>query len=809
MKRKLAALLMAGAVLFSAAGCDQGREPIRQPIGNTQMPEGLISADSWGDLPEEVKENEMVLKNRFSSSTDSVLVTQVGYSRYGYKAVYVRSTVDPGAGAYYAPFSVVETGSNQPVFEGKAIYWGEQWNSYWWVAEFTDLQTDGEYYVRIDGGNADLASQNFTIGATVLTDASIQMVLFDQLDARRSEGKLGWRDSSTDLLREIQANIMALETLCDVYDSIYGTLSSDNQAKVLDNIQFGCTYLLALQERTDDPLTDGRFKHDLYDTIYSAPKIRNFYDMVNAMATLARCYGIMKDHDAAVAQQYKDAFDVSYKLCVLRPYYLESEFKLEAENGHGGVTKAAKTRYGINSMLWEFPTTLRTRDRLMFMRACTEMYKSTGDTSYIEQAEVLAEQIADRQFTDYQSAIDGCYGMFKEFDNIETAVMIDWLQSFGQNLGCIQPTDLEPFMVLIEHDPAGENTARWYNVIHTFTEGYVKNSAKLTALGIYPIGAYADKEHGGVKFFQSMSHGANNLYGAMGRNMTILGNYLNDASLQHLAQRNAQFIIGLNPGIPNAYEVTKWTSVSFIYGLGTNYFTPTSGDAPLGSGINGFTAAKQFEEKDIWDNEDLPLGILYENGDYQFNEDYLPHGMAYIGAAVLTEAPYRLTICTKTAATVTVQTEKGQISVYETDAQDELILTELPLGQTIMVTATDGTVTTQSTFAAVGGGSDTWTVDFENCLRLRISAPGVISGQSQAFITMTNAGSKAISVDLSVLCDGIQIRSNAVMQELAPGEEVTVTVDIVSEGSTKPYVLMARAVHGDLTTTVSLEGFAQ
>lgn len=815
MFKRLISLLLVG-VLLLLVGCNSEREPVREPLVLPWEPTNEeVVADSWGTEAEESQVKEMVLKNNFSTKKDSVLTTQVGYSKYGYKAVYIRSTNDPGEGAYYADFYLIDQSRNEDVYKGKAIYWGEQWDSYWWVAEFSDFQSDGEYKVRIDGALEDLISNPFKISRSVLTDQSIQMVLFDQLDARRSEGKLGWRDSSTDLLREIQANIIALETLCDVYDSIYDTLSETNKEKLLDNIQFGCEYLLALQEKTDDPLTNGRFRHDLYDTIYSAPLIRNFYDTLNAMATIARCYGIMKNHDAAVAQSYKEAFELSYEMCIIRPYYLDSEFTLETEQGLAYTTKAARIRYGIDSMLWEFPKTLRTRDRLMFMRACTQMYKSTDNESYMKKAEELAGQIADRQYTDYQSAVDGCYGMFKEFDNCETAFMIDWLQSFGQNLGCIQPTDLEPFIDMIEYAPYGENAARWHNVIHTFAEGYVKNSSKLTALGIYPVGAYSNETGGSVQFFQSISHGANNLYGLMGRNMTILGNYLNDAQLQTLAQRNAQFIIGLNPGVPDAYKATRWTATSFIYGLGRNYFKATSGEAPLGSGINGFTAALQFSEDKITQNRDLPLGIWNEDGNLQFNEDYLPHSMGYISAAVLTEAPYTMTIKTlsggkSVAASVIASIDGTVVENYKTSDNGDLVITDLPLGETVTLEIrSESGVVTRRVIGVVGGGDDQWIVDFENLLRLRISAPYSVADQpSAATILLKNTGSEEITVNLNLLADGIELETLKFTEKLAPGEERTIRVKMTSSGTIKPYVLMAYAVYGEYKTVVQVEGFA-
>jgi len=771
-------------------------------------------------VPSQNGTSKAVLKNDFSSAEYSVLESQVGYSIYGFKAVYLRSTVNPGKGSYYADFDLVRKSDNAVVYRGKAYYWGEKWQSYWWTADFTQFEVPGVYFIRFNGKKEDLRSSDFKIGGRLLTDESIQMVLFDQLDRRRSAGKLGWRDSSTDELREIQANIIAIHTLCDVYDNYYASLSSENKAKLIDNIKFGCNYLLALQEKTDDPLTNGRFKHDLYKTKYSAPLIRNWHDTAYALTALARSYGIMKKHDANAAASYKSAFELSYALCVRRPYYLDSEFTLEVETGRLATTNAAKVRYGIISMLWEFPNELRTRDRLTFMKACTEMYKSTGDKKYLAKAREFGRLVADRQYTDYTKAIDGCYGMFREFDNNENAFMLDWLQSFGQNLGCIQPTDLEPFIDLIKYDPDGADTARWHNVVHTFIEGYVKRSSVLTPLGIYPIGAYNDPKHGGVKFFQSMSHGANNLYGMMGRNMLILGAFANESALQHLAQRNLQFVIGLNPGFPNAYKETSWASYSFIYGLGKRsykgFYGPKSTyTPPLGSGINGFTAAPQFSERRISDDPDLPKGIIDSNGNKQFNEDYLPHSMGYMSAALMTETPYALSLTVKNSgapvdADVTVTVNGKRIKAYKTGSGGKLVIKDLPLGVRADVSVSYNGVSVTREFGTVGAGSAEWDIDFSKYVDIKVSAPSqVTSNGAKLTVTLTNMSRQAVSVKLSLSADGVSLGGTSFKESLSAGQKKTVAVTVKSRGATMPYTVLVKADCGGCTSITAASGLAK
>jgi hypothetical protein len=752
-------------------------------------------------------------------SAGSILMSTVGYSTYGYKAIHIRSADDPGDGNQHSVFELIRENDGQPVYTGQLLYWGPKWDSYWWVADFTDFEEIGSYAVRIPG--TDLKSDGFVISDRRLTDESLQMVLFDQLDSRRSPEYPGWRDSSTNYLREIQAHIIAVEALCDIYDAIYGDLSAEQKNKLIDNIIYGCEYILLMQEKTGDPMTNGRFKHDLYYPGYSfsAPKIRNIYDTLNAMATLARAYRIVIGFDPAAAAEYRAAFELSYDMVLLRPYYLEEDFYLEEPvHGLNWLSINTKCFYGITSLTFDrFPNTFRTRDRLMYMRACVEMYKSVGDQQYLSKARELGGQIADRQYTDYTDAIDGAYGMFREFDNTEQAFMLDWLQGFSMNLGCIQPTDLTPFIDLISLDPGCGDNARWHNVIQTFMEGYVKTTTGLTPIGMYPVGAYADRNSGGVKFFQALSHGANNLYGLSARNMLKAAEYTNDSSIQKIAGRNIQFFLGLNPGMPNGYNETAWTSTSFIYGLGTNsfagYYSGRRYIPPLGSGINGFTAGPQFPQNDndirITTFPDKPKGIFNADGSMQYNEDYLPHGMAYIAAAALSETPYILTVkAVNGGGTVNIYNGGVKIESRSVSPGGTVTITGLPPGRDLTAEVTDGTVSIRRTFGAVGAGSGKWTVDFDALVEVRMSAPAMLSSGNLT-VTLKNHGVRPAAVSVALSADGASLGSSFINETLAAGEEKTVAVALASGGRVMPYAVLGYVTAGESTSVVSAGGFAE
>ena len=742
----------------------------------------------------------------------SLLNSQVGYDTDAAKKAYIRAPQD--ADFSQDSFAIRRFDTGETVYEGRVRQLGTYWESNWWELDFSAFKESGRYVVTTGTERDLLISTAFDIGDSALVNGSLLNTSLNQLDLRRSPGKMGWRDSSTDELRELHAQVMTVHTMLDILESQETWLSPYNRARVIDNIEFGLQYVLAAQERTDDPKTDGRFIHDLYPSQFSAHELRTWFDTTYAMSVLARAYPLLQNTNPAMAQQAKDAFDVSFDMCVLRPYYLPEELDVEGPGGRQGVEGAVRQLYFLRDMNWTFDYSLRTRDKLMFLSACTYMAKADSDPKYLEQAKELARDISAQQYTDYNNPIDGAYGCFYEFENNREAMMLEWIQSNNLMLGNQTPTDLQPFMDLLELAPEDADAAMWYNTLQIYTEGYVKPTAQLTPLGIYPIAAYNNAQENGVRFFQTISHGASSHFGFMGRNLQKLALFFGDPELQELAENNAQFQAGLNPGFPTDVEQTAWKPYSLLYLVGSRYFKGYfNGGAyapPIGSGFNGFTASKQFAVETIDKIPDLPLGILDENGQYQFNEDYIPHGMGYSSGVAAVESPVRIPVETRLGGEP-VQAEihysgaaEGQV---QTDEAGFALLTGLPRSGQLTLEITYGGQTVKRELALVAGQSKPITVDFSENLDASLTVPETLSGTGLGTLTLTNNGSEETTANVFWSIDGASLGDTPNTVTLQPGETVSLDIELTAGDQIKPYLVYAYIATPHHGTAVTANGF--
>ena len=745
----------------------------------------------------------------------SLLNSQIGYSLSASKKAYIRAP--EGKSLSQTNFVIRDYATWESVYEGSIETIGTYWESEWWLLNFTDLNIAGEYIITV-GDNADcLVSTAFSVGEATLLNESLIDASLNQLDLRRSPNKIGWRDSSTDGLRELHAQVMTVHTMLDMLEMQEQWLSAYNRARVIDNLQFGLSYILTAQEKTDDPLTNGRFIHDLYPSEYSAHNLRTWHDTAYAMTALARAYPVLQDLGfGELAAQTKDAFDLSFDMCVLRPYYLEEEFNVEDENGYSTVVSAMREHYYIKNFTWTFSKELRTRDKMMFLRACTYMAKADSDPRYLEEAKKWAKEVSDAQFTDYQNSIDGAYGCFYEFENNTEAMMLEWIQAPNLLLGNQTPTDLSSFVDLLELAPTDPDAAMWYNTIVTYAEDYLKTTAELTPLGIYPIAAFNNEEQRGVRFFQMIAHGASSHYGLSARNIQLLAGFLGDTSLSELAQNNIQFQAGLNPGFPTNTEHEQWKSYSLLYLIGDRYFSGYfNGGAycpPLGSGLNGFSASVQFNPKPIDQEQDMPLGILDANGGYQFNEDYLTHGMGYSSGVAAVESQPVISVKTTfngQPVVASINVSEYQSASVSTNEQGEASLVGIPANKMVTLEFEYQGIVTKRTLAVIPGTAKTIEIDFAEAVQASLIVPEKLSGNGKAVLTLSNQGANDTTVTVWLCADGVSLGMDKQEITVKAGQTFDLEIDISSEGQTIPYLVYVHLVFPNTCNTVVASGVVE
>lgn len=763
----------------------------------------IAIVDSSAGSRSHIVADDFTLANAIPMEKDvSILESQVGYHTNGVKRIYLRSAkANPDVNPAGRTFSL-KSGTTS-LMTGTVSAATEKWGSYWWTIDFSAYTTPGtNLHVELD----DLVSSDFDIGDNVLTDNNqLVKIALDQLEARAVPGKLGWLDSSGDI-RELTSMIIATNALVDIREQFNAQLSSANQTRLDKLIQDGADYLVAAQNT--DGRTDGRFVHDLYPNPWGGYEVLSLHDAIFAMTALARAYQVTADAD------HLNAAEKAYAMIQARKasnvYNPVSEMDYHGDgNGLTFTSRSARIEYYIPDSSWTMPTSMKTKEKMTYLWANTLMYRITNDNDYKNTAIEMADSIAERQLTDFDDPVDGAYGNFYEFEGYDGAFVKDWVQAYSILLGYIEPTNLKGFIDLIGIDPGNANVAKWYNVVRTYGENYLKKTAADNPLGIYPVAAYADPAYRGVKYFQSIAHGATSLYGMIAKNMLEIGNFLNDSAYQKLAENNLQFVVGLNPGFPNSTEETAWDSRSLLKNIGKKSFQGFGGlkEAPDGSGFNGFSAVDQFVQKDIRLAQDAPEGILRPNGLLQFNEDYIPHGLGYASGLAFLEGPYQLKIVTKNngapvSASINVQLATSHAATTNAGTGAALV-TNLPLGQSGTVSVTYGSTTIQRPISVIGGGSMTWNVDFYDYVDVAVTTPpSLATGQAkEATVSLHNYGSNSVTGMLNLIADGATLSSGASSVTVGGGSTATRTFDVVAGVKTTPYLVYARFVSGHNDST--------
>jgi hypothetical protein len=460
------------------------------------------------------------------------------------------------------------------------------------------------------------------------------------------------------------------------------------------------------------------------------------------------------------------------------------------------------------------PDALRTRDRLPFIQGSALLYEITGEGKYLDQAIKFADVVVERQFTDWEHPIEGTYGTFYEFEGNDDAFFHEFMQGGFWWEGNVEAMNLEGFMHLLRLSPRNPKAASWQNAILTYAENYARKATTLNPLGIYPVACYKDPKHGGLKYFQNTLMGSSCLYGFSAKNFLMLGDFLRDSSYQSPALAGVNFIGGLNPGIPNAYEETAWDARTLIQGVGRSWFGPAGdlAETARGSVPNGFCAAPQFWQP-TFDNfisyqSDKPRGMINKGGGLQFNEGWILHSHAYVHAVARLEGAYALKLSTlddgkAVSAGVTVdltETEAphGKIHrTYQSDASGVVVIGDLPTpcGGTVRIKANGREITRP--VAAIAGARHSLTVDFAREVDFKIQIPEKmqIGSKGEAKIQITNAGSKAIKLKLELSASGLRLGKSRFEVNLTPDGKQDLVVPF--ECGQKVMPCLVRAITGD------------
>ncbi|MCE9613795.1 MAG: hypothetical protein K8T26_05930 [Lentisphaerae bacterium] len=769
----------------------------------------------------------------------SLLSSQLGYQTAATKRGYVRDLnrhVIPDE----TEFEIRDANDGSIAHRSKTSYWGEKWKSHWWILDFSALTTPGTYRLEIAG----CKSNPFPIGPTPLVDCDMVDIALNQLDARHNHGEAAtylngqlrfpgrwmtpdgthpqgiYRDCMSNFA-EIESVGMTTTGLIELDRHQRHKFSERDQERIRDYIVLGADCIVASQRKTDDPKTNGRFAHSIlvntkHDGCAWAGNVYNWHDMAYAIVVLCKAYEAVRSFDVAKAQTYLDSAILAYTCAATRPYHLTEEYELpRRDDAYDPIkdydkacwtpmledfrTDPGKFAFGVNNYQeyarmfydkpadWQEPTTLKTREMLPFLHGCTLLYRLTGERKYLDTALEFAASIAGRQFTDWRHPIEGVYGTFYEFEGDHQAFSVESGQAGGQFMGHIDALNVNGFIELLRLVPEHPDAAKWLNVITLYTDHYVRTSADLNPLRIHPLSVYRDPQHGGVKFFMNLVHGATGHYGQMAGNLLELADFLNDGSLVSLAEANLHVYTGLNPGVPSPGN-DSWRAATLINKVGPSYYN-TGGESIKGGVINGFRANRNWFLTPIAQLPDAP-GLA--GGD----EDWVAHSHPYVGAAARMEAPFALRVETRNdgepvPATVCVRVPESH--AYATDAQGGATITDLPCNRTGSISVQYGARTITRDLATIPGGTLRWSVDFAHYAGLSLEVPERLQQKAEATgrVTIRNLGSASMRGRIQLSASGVSLATTAMNIELAPGNDETIPIIFRGGDRVMPYLVYA------------------
>jgi arylsulfatase A-like enzyme len=786
----------------------------------------------------------------------SLLSSQLGYQTESSKRAYIRD-LDRQKIADDTAFTVHRAEDNAIVHQGQAAYWGEKWGSHWWVLDFSDVKADGKYTLKVEKTQ----SNPFFVGRTPLMQYEMVDIALTQLDARHNHGEPNtylngklrfhgrwmtpdgthpqgiYRDCMSNF-SEIQSIGMTTMGLISLYRYQKDAFSAEDQKRIRDYIVLGADYITACQRKTDDPKTNGRFAHSilvntLHDGCGWSGNVYGWHDMAYAMVVLCKAYESVKPFNPEKAQNYLDAAKLAYTCATFRPYHLPEEYELaQRDDNYDPVrdydkarwtpklkefrTDPSKIRAGWNNYQqfarmfynkpdsWTEPQTLKTREKLPFLHGCTLLYRISGELKYLESAVEFAASIAYRQFNDWRNPIEGVYGTFFEFEGDDEALSIECGQAGGKFMGHIDALNVNGFIELLRLMPDHPDAAKWLNVVKTYTDRYVRKAAEINPLGIHPVSVYRDPEHGGVKFFMNLLHGATGHYGQMAENILELADFLNDSSLVPLAEANLQFYTGLNPGVPQG--ANAWKAATLINKVGPSYYN-TGGEGIKGGVINGFMAGRNWVLTPISAKRDAPD---LAGG----QEDWVAHSHPYVGAAARMENPFTLVVHTSDngkPVAATVRLSLPETSDYTTGEKGSVTVADLPVNRKGTLSASFGKQTITRELDTVPGGTLTWKVDFAEFATLTLEVPDQLGlrAEGQAVVRISNLGSKAINGKVHLSADGATLAVASVDIALPVGETREIPIACKGGDRVMPYLVSATLKTGrGVLATASRQGLA-
>ena len=201
---------------------------------------------------------------RHSGGVAGLLFSQIGYE-LGYP---VRIIVRLPKKELFNKESICKL---KPAGSGKSYqtefsYWGEIWDSHWWIADFRTIAEAGEWDIEVLSGNQSFfKDRGLRVDKNILWGKTVEFASVDMLERRKHFTGIGagWQDAGTKWAESPAQSAMII-ALAELLEKSSTRFDQSFIERINNQIIIGCNYLVLTQDKARElGFPEGAMSHDI------------------------------------------------------------------------------------------------------------------------------------------------------------------------------------------------------------------------------------------------------------------------------------------------------------------------------------------------------------------------------------------------------------------------------------------------------------------------------------------------------------------------------------------------------------------